>query len=117
MILFWIVGEEYWQMTPPPRYWPPGQSKVPQPFVIVKPSRIESRVSLLLKAMTDPDRFPSMTVTSGPSWLLRVIALPLKLMFSTYVPGLTMIVSPGDAASIAPWIVATGYTYIITKFK
>jgi hypothetical protein len=47
-----------------------------------------------------------MIVVDGPLTLLTVMAFPLKLMFSWYVPSETKTVSPSLAALIAAWIVA-----------
>jgi len=43
---------------------------------------------------------PLMVVTAAPPELVTVMALPLKLMFSLYVPGATRTVSPLLAALI-----------------
>ena len=65
---------------------PPPNSACPP--VIVKPSRTVSTVSLLMHKTTVPSPTPSlsmsplMMVTSGPSELRTVIALPRKLMSS-----------------------------------
>lgn len=42
-----------------------------------------------------------MVVTLGLNSLRKVIAFPLKSIFSEYVPGLTMIMSPFVAALMA----------------
>jgi hypothetical protein len=47
----------------------------------------------------------AIVVCDAPSVLTRFTALPLKLMFSGYVPGETATVSPDDAALRAAWIV------------
>jgi hypothetical protein len=51
-----------------------------------------------------------MIVDDTIDWLvgsvdLRIIFFPSKWMFSTYVPGETMISSPAVAASMAAWMV------------
>src|SRR5262245_46160230 len=46
-----------------------------------------------------------MVVTGAPPELRTVMALPLELMGSLYVPGYTMMTSPLEAALIAAWMV------------
>ena len=46
-----------------------------------------------------------MTVTSGPSADLTVIARPPKLIDSAHTPGPTSTMSPANDTSIADWIV------------
>ena len=102
--LFVIVGEEFSTAIPPPSpkfgLWKPAK-----PLVMVKPFNTEAAVSLLTNRTTVWTFPPSMVVTALPFTLVTVIALPLKLMFSTYVPSETRTVSPSFAASIPPWIV------------
>jgi len=45
------------------------------------------------------------TAGSSGAVLRTVMALPRKSMFSTYVPGATMTLSPSEAAAIADWMV------------
>ena len=71
---------------PPPvlRSAPLKSLTVPEPFVIVNPSMIESGPSPLAKVTTlhvsNPvvQSLPSMIVTPGPSVLWRVMAFPRK---------------------------------------
>ena len=86
MELLMIVGEE-----PGPQRIPPP---IPEPFVIVNPSIIESGSSPVKNVTTVQVRFPSMVADPGPFLLFTVMAFPRKLIFSTYVPGLTMMVNP-----------------------
>ena len=73
--------------------------------MIVKPSSWAATDSPLTNRTTvAPDACPSRIVTAGPPVLLTMTSLPEKSIVA-YVPGLTRIVSPGDAALIAAWIV------------
>src|SRR5215472_12818492 len=98
------VGEALPMKTPPPA--PKlGLLKLEKPFLMVKPFRTELDPSLVLNVTTESMAPPSMIVVDGPLTLLTVMALPLKLMFSLYVPSKTTTVSPLLAALIAAWIV------------
>lgn len=72
---------------------------------MVNPLRTELLPSFVSKTTTAAIPPPLIVVTDGPPELVTVIALPLKLMFSYYVPGATSTVSPLEAALIAAWIV------------
>ncbi len=71
------------------------------PPVMVKPCSTDPVPSVLLNVTVEPPVLLAMVVTEGPFELLTVIAFPLKLMFSVYVPGETRTVSPLTAALIA----------------
>jgi hypothetical protein len=64
----------------------------------VNPLGTELAVSFEEKVTTDATPPPSMMETFAPPELVTVIALPLKLIFSLYVPGDTSTVSPLAAA-------------------
>ncbi len=57
------------------------------PLRRVKPWRIAAHVSPEMKRATGPWRLPSMVVVDGPPDDLTMMPLPLKSMFSVYVPG------------------------------
>ncbi len=102
MVLLVIVGEELKIQTPPALK---PQKKEPNPFRIVNPAKTESNPSLVTNLTPQSEPPPSMIVVAAPLTLVRVTALPSKLMFSLYVPSETNTVSPFEAASIAAWIV------------
>jgi hypothetical protein len=77
---------------------------------MVKPERIKADDSVPAKVTTEPFLLPSMIVVLTTVALVgcvdrRIIFLPPKFMFSTYLPGETMTSSPSLDASIPPWIV------------
>ncbi len=103
--------------------------KVPYPSVIVKPVNTACEVSPFANVTTlsvilsvcpllalfgdcddggDGDLMIVVATISGSSGsvLVRVMFRPLKFIFSRYVPGLTITVSPSLQSSIAAWIVA-----------
>src|SRR5215469_1290428 len=91
-----------------PSTWIPPPSPIPAvalPFWIVKPRTTEVLVSPLLNVTTELTFPPSITVALGPPLLTTVIAFPMKLIFSRYLPGATRMVSPFEAALIPAWIV------------
>src|SRR6266480_854728 len=95
-----IVGEAFRTTIPPPL--PKlGGPKSGLPFCRVNPLRTDFDPSPETNATTEPTRFPSTIVTSGPSLLVTVTALPRKFTVSWYVPGQTRTVSPAVAAAIA----------------
>src|SRR6266850_446009 len=104
MMLPTMLGDEFRIQIPPPLPYP-CVSKPDRPFSTVNPLRTEERPSPEMNLTTESARLPSISVTSGPASLVTLIALPEKLMFSTYVPGATSTASPFTAASIADWIV------------
>ena len=67
---------------PPPEPWV-GALNWLKPLRMVNPCRTELAVSLLAKMTTAPFALPSIMVTEGPPELVTVMALPLKLIFST----------------------------------
>jgi hypothetical protein len=97
IILLMIVGEEPLTEMPPHRNSEPGS--LPNRSC-VKPFRTEP-VSFVINSTTVLAPPPSIVVFDAPCKLVTVIALPLKLMFSLYVPSATSTVSPLFAASIA----------------
>ena len=97
-----LVPELY---IPPPR-GSPSPGSVPVPPVIVNPSRTVLGPSPLTHLTTLSFKpVASIVVTFGPPELRTMIALPLKLIVSKYVPGATTTSSPLVEASIADWIV------------
>ncbi|MDP9162252.1 MAG: hypothetical protein M3O09_18755 [Acidobacteriota bacterium] len=96
MMFCLIVGEENEMATPPPV----GGKKDPTPFVNVNPFNIDFLVSPEVNVAAGPILLASIIVTLGPLVLLTVIAFPLKLTFSSYVPGDTNTESPLLAALI-----------------
>ena len=62
-------------------------------------------VSAVEKLTTGARLEPSMVVTLGPWALWTAMSLPLKSMFSKYVPGATNTVSPLTDALMAAWMV------------
>jgi hypothetical protein len=60
----------------------------------VKPLSVELDVSFVANVTTGATPPPSTIVRLAPFELFTVIALPMKLMFSVYVPGATNTVSP-----------------------
>jgi hypothetical protein len=98
-----IVGDRgrrtvYRNAAPSPKF---GAWKPAEPFVMVKPFRTTAVVSFVINSTTVLAPPPSIVVFDAPCKLVTVIALPLKLMFSLYVPSATSTVSPLFAASIA----------------
>ena len=71
---------------------------------MTKPLRTVFAPSSLTHCTTWKLPVPSIVVTSGPSELRSVIALPRKLIASKYVPGATTISSMSTALSMAVWI-------------
>src|SRR4029077_7408553 len=72
----------------------------------MNPRRTAFEVSAVTNRTTGPPTLlPSMMVTRGPLALATVIALPMKLIVSLYVPAATRTVSPFAAALIPAWIV------------
>src|SRR5262249_36989566 len=92
-------------LTPPPSP-KPGVSKPDRPLRMVNPSRREPGPPPDANITTESAALPSRTETAGPATLRTVMALPLKSMFSTYVPGHTRTVSPSAAALMAAATVA-----------
>ena len=74
---------------------------------MVNPEIMLAIVSSLAKVtVASPGLLPPlMVVTVSPPELVTVIALPLKLIFSLYVPGATRTVSPLTAALMPDWMV------------
>jgi len=97
MMLKSMVGEAFDTTTPLP--------EKPPPLVMVNPAMTAPRPSPALKVTTAPPAPPSMMVPDGPASLATMIALPKKLIRSTYVPGATSTMSPGAAAPIPAWMV------------
>jgi len=97
MMLVSMTGEALDTSTPLP--------EKPPPLVMVNPLMTEPRPSPALKVTTAPPALPSMMVPAGPASLVRMIALPEKLIRSKYVPGATSTTSPGAAAPIPAWMV------------
>src|SRR5260370_12782046 len=95
--------DELEEMPPHSRKF--GAWKPAKPIVIVKRFKTEAAVSPVTNSATVLAPPPSMVVFEAPCTLVTVIALPLKLMFSLYVPSSTNTVSPLFAASIAAWMV------------
>jgi len=102
--LFVIVGDADWMRTPPPSP-NPGVLESDRPLRSVNPFNADPLPSPEVNVATESSAPPSMTVWLGPCVLATVMALPWKLMFSTYVPGPTITVSPFTATLIAAWIV------------
>src|SRR5215469_2757331 len=99
-----IVGEAPRIAIPPPESSAPLFDRA-SPSVIVKPDSTDEAVSPDENVTTESRPWPLMVVAAAPAELVTVIALPLKLRASKYVPGATMIVSPSDAALMAPCMV------------
>jgi hypothetical protein len=91
MMLLLIVGVAKYTKTPPPIYRELG---VEVPCCRVKPLSVELDVSFVANVTTGATPPPSTIVRLAPFELFTVIALPMKLMFSVYVPGATNTVSP-----------------------
>src|ERR1700675_4645170 len=72
---------------------------------MVNPLSSDLSPSLVLKVTTLFTLPPSMIVTLAPPELFTLMDLPMKLMFSKYVPEATSTVSPFLAALIPAWIV------------
>ena len=95
MMLPRMVGEPRIKMPPPP------SDGRPVPPVMVKPSTTVSGPTRAEISTVGPPLLPSMMVDMGPFTLVRVMALPSRLMFSTYVPSATRTVVPVPAAAMA----------------